>query len=327
MRSLPIKRHARRSLNVTASLQILERAALTLQMLVDWTRRATAVCASLDGDVSSNVGLPTGVPKWWEHALLERNQVVLAVRRGTLLFTVLTACLCSASGLVAQQCPVQLTTDGSSLGYRFRTTPKLHSTRCEGSYVSPVSGASISLVSYTMGPVTYDVNRDRELHISVSGIVADTNVIATRLVPRRYYRLDAKVTQKQPILVVPIDDVIGRIPVPAGELGVFGLRQITSGVLGYVPVKAAAPAKFADSRPTLVIQADIDISDVEWRISELGRPERNWEPVDGGMGLVPEGATLTISLGNKAPSTSSQFEVTYYVGGVPRTSSFILVPR
>jgi len=224
---------------------------------------------------------------------------------------------------IAQPCPVALPTNGTSLGYQHRAGPP----RCEGTYISPVSGsAGFALVSLTFGRVSY-LDQHQELHIRLPSAVAATRLRAVGLPQFPYYRLDAILPQTKPELRVPLGAVIKPEAIRAGDLGVFGLRDVSPTRQGYVPVIATSPGITPEAGVVAIVRPGADVLAVRWRLVAQGQPERDadWRPVDNGAGTVPGGTPLRIRLPAPLPAATSSLQITYFVGGVPDTNRFTLL--
>ncbi len=222
----------------------------------------------------------------------------------------------------AQPCPISLPTDDQRLGYRQRTNVL----RCEGTYVSPVSGqASFALVSLTQGRVIYRLNQDRELLIRLPAGNAETRILAVGLPLQRYYRMDAALSPGRPEFRLPLADVINPAGISAEELGVFGLRDISPTRVGHVPLVATTSGAPADQGLIAIIRPGADVLDVRWRLVPQNGAATGWQPVPGGTGLVPEGARLQLTLPPSLPAARTELEITFFAQGVPDTNRFTLL--
>ena len=223
----------------------------------------------------------------------------------------------------AQSCEA-LPVDASQWRYRFRSNVP----RCEGMYLSPVSGPQgMALVSLTFGEVTYDTRRDQYLEIELPVEPTEKTLVRAVGIPERlYYRLDVELGPGRSVLRLPLGDVVAPENISPEAFGIYGMRKLSGGQNAFIPVHAHGPGATAQEGIVAVVRPGSDVSDVQWRRYAPGVPPTTWAPVTAASGLVPEGARLVIVLGRDiAPQTT--FEVSYMSQGIGRADQFLLLAR
>lgn len=224
----------------------------------------------------------------------------------------------------SQSCPV-MPTDGSSQAYRYRDNVP----RCEGTLTQMVANTSaVSLISFTFGEVRYRLSTDRMLQISLPSPTEDlTRIRGVNLQARKYYRLDVNLPAGRNAIQIPLQDVLGQLRFEQDHLGVFGERDLSPTVVGYVPLRAAAPGTEPGTTLRVVIRPNIEVTAMKWRLSASGAQPTAWQDVPGAQGRVPLGTALPIELGNDLPGPRCLLELAYSVGGAPQDlpTEFVLL--
>jgi len=168
-------------------------------------------------------------------------------------------CVCSA-GVDAQEvkCDPLTALEGSKSGYHKRAN------RCEGLYVTNVSGRSLAATSFTLGSLRYEMKASTRLQVSAPGQRSAVNVRAVALPARTYYRMDAVLAPGSAMLW-PVADVLLPESLSDSRIGVFGWKgQEESKTL--VPLRVAAEgAPPTSGKPLLTVQANFDAQQVKWR--------------------------------------------------------------
>jgi hypothetical protein len=207
----------------------------------------------------------------------------------------------------------------SSLGYRFWSD----SPRCEGLYVSPVSGsAGVSLVSLTMGAIEYKQS-DEFLEIALVQPAKDvTHIRAVGIPLELFYRMDANIAAGRGSLRLPLGDVIAPAHIRSSDLGIYGARTLPGGIKGYVPLSVKSATSVAQPGIVAILRAGSDINDVEWRMYGNGLAATPLQAISIGPGLVGQGASFRIDLGPHPALSTFKLEISYYAAGVPRSDRF-----
>ena len=199
-----------------------------------------------------------------------------------------------------------LAPETNTLGYKIREG----SIRCEGLYRSPV-GSSLEIVGFRYGNSSLSSERSilnvsapplKQLAINVLNIRAEAIPLDT------YYRLDAVITEDQP-LTWPLNEVVIPAGISPDELGIFGwIQKDTGKVLVPVDVYPAgliSPAKVGKKPLTVIVRPAINVDKILWRTfpeNSIQRPEWNELERDkypNGRYLtfvVPDGPTEIIGL-------------------------------
>ena len=147
---------------------------------------------------------------------------------------------------------------GSPTGYRLRGD------RCEGVYVSLVGSRSLSAMSFTLGPIRYDLKSAAPLEVSAPGQSEAINVRATAIPLKTYYRMNA-VLPPHAVLSWPVTDVLAPEGLSDSRVGVMGWKGTPRDQV-LVPVRVAAKgASASPPKPLLIIQASFDAQLVKWR--------------------------------------------------------------
>ena len=170
----------------------------------------------------------------------------------------------AAAPAMAGPCEQGLAPIPGSDGYRERGA----GARCEGLFVSPVSGAALEVVSFTDAPLRYDLGPSATLAISLTGPTpgnATVHVRAIGIPDGLFYRLDADLAPGQ-TLAWPVGEVLIPDRIPPEQVGVLALLRDASGRTVYLPVHAAQPG----SRSTgggllLVLRPLAELGDPQWR--------------------------------------------------------------
>ncbi|MEK6374773.1 MAG: hypothetical protein AABO58_19005 [Acidobacteriota bacterium] len=170
-------------------------------------------------------------------------------------------CVCICRGVVDAQevkCEPLMALEGSKTGYQKR------SNRCEGLYVSNVSGRSLAAISFTLGSVRYELRASTHLQVSAPGQQSAVNVRAVAIPPKTYYRMDALLSPGS-TMSWPVSDVL--LPESLGDsrIGVFGWKGSEESKT-LIPLRVVAngvPTKSAS--PLLTVQANFDAQQLKWR--------------------------------------------------------------
>ena len=226
----------------------------------------------------------------------------------------------------AQQCERLPPAPGAG-GYQLRRG----SDRCEGIYISPVSGGGLQLVSLTFGRIAYEPDRDPTLFIQAPRTASAGLQLQGMGVPiGLYYRLDAALAEGRDFQL-PLTAVIKPNQIVASDLGLLAYRDAGGGRRVFLPVQVATdPKKFQAPQASIaIIRPDSDIQNVRWRLTPAGNPAPGeFQPVASAQGPVPSGYRMEIALPGFAPANEAVLELRYLdLGGRERTSRFQLALR
>jgi hypothetical protein len=201
---------------------------------------------------------------------------------------------------VAQRC-APLKPDGDQLGYSKRS----NDARCEGFYQQLSAGtAGVNVVSLTYGKVAFDPARDRELRLRLVEPPIEPIGIRGSLIPTdRYYRLDAQLSPGEPVVRLPLADVIKPSGMTPEQLGVYAFRSLPGNQEELIPLVVGAdaePSVRPDAPLWIVLRPAIDIANLRYRVRAAGQvPDYQFVPL--GRGPIPANSPLAFALG-AAPS-------------------------
>lgn len=234
--------------------------------------------------------------------------------------------LAGAGEAHAQQCERLPPAPGAG-GYQLRRG----SDRCEGIYVSPVSGGGLQLVSLTFGRIAYEPERDAQLYILAPRTASAGLKLQGMGIPiGLYYRLDAALAEGREFQL-PLAPVIKPNRIVATDLGLLAFRDSGGGRRVFVPVQVATdPAKYPPAQVSIaIIRPDSDIQNVRWRLTQAGAAAPGeFQPIASAQGPVPSGYRLEIGLPGLGQATEATLELRYLdLGGRERTSRFQLAVR
>lgn len=230
-----------------------------------------------------------------------------------------------AAGATAQECE-RLPPGPGATGYQLRRG----SDRCEGIYVSPVSGGGMQLVSLTFGRIAYEPERDATLVVKAPATAGTGLKLQGIGIPiGLYYRLDAALGADR-AFQLPLGSVIRPNRIPSTDLGLLAYRDSGAGRRIYVPVHVGIdPAKLPPAGAALAVaRPDSDVQNVRWRLTQGGAAPGEFRPVASAQGPVPSGNRLEIALPALDGASDATLELRYLdLGGRERTSRFLLSSR
>ena len=247
--------------------------------------------------------------------------------RAILAFSVFGLLLIAGAGeALAQQCERLPPAPGAG-GYQLRRG----SDRCEGIYVSPVSGGGLQLVSLTFGRIAYEPERDPTLFIQAPRTASAGLKLQGMGIPiGLYYRLDAALAEGRDFQL-PLASVIKPNRIVATDLGLLAYRETGGGRRVFVPVQVATdPAKYQGALASIaIVRPDSDVLNVRWRMTQAGvATPGEFQPIASAQGPVPSGYRLEIGLPGFGSATEATLELRYFdLGGRERTSRFQLALR
>ncbi len=159
--------------------------------------------------------------------------------------------------------------------------------RCEGFYQSKVAFASLDLIGFAKGKLSYALDEEEVVHITVPlkpvNQIDIINVRAQAFPVKTYYRLDATM----PVdggLDWPIKDVLKPKGILSKNIGIFGWYKPKSGITVYVPLRADPKKSHVrnDDKFRLFFRSNIDVSDINymWKYYKGGdlKKEKQYVP-------------------------------------------------
>jgi len=228
--------------------------------------------------------------------------------------------LCFVTARAAAQsagCDSSLDPTPDAEGYQPRA-----GSRCEGTYVSRVSGPALELVSLTWGALPAAVqpggmvltlptaaDRPGPVHIRALGIP-----------PGLYYRMDAEVPPGGSVTWPPTA-VLDKLKIGLSEVGVFGFARDPSGEIVYLPVAINGPAGIGEG---MVVQLRplTTMDEAKWRFVAQGTSPGEWTGTD----LKDDRLTIPLRVNRAAPPGTLQVSWTDPETGRSRIKSFELRP-
>lgn len=242
----------------------------------------------------------------------------------SLAFRALLLCLPIAEAH-AQACERLPPAPGAS-GYQLRRG----SDRCEGIYVSPVSGGGLQLVSFTFGKIAYELERDTVLLVAApAGAASGLKLQGTGIPIGLYYRLDAALGVPEPFRL-PLVPVIRPQRIAPPDLGLLAYREIAGGRRVFVPVHVGLdPARMSAATGRLaILRPDIDMQNVRWRLTAGGAVPGAFSEFANAQGPVPSGQRLEIALPPDPGPQEATLEIRYTdLAGRERATRFLLASR
>jgi hypothetical protein len=154
-------------------------------------------------------------------------------------------------------------------GYRQRAGGE----RCEGIYVSPVSGTPVELVSLTRGRLSYDPAHPAVLSVTLDQSPASggEHVRAVGVPRRLYYQMDADIVDGRAV-AWPVGDVLVRRQIMPDQLGILASRKDASSDTVFLAVDVApAGATPTHDQPIVMVLRVADVSDLKWRFVPKGQ--------------------------------------------------------
>jgi len=151
--------------------------------------------------------------------------------------------------------------------------------RCEGLYVSRVSGPAMELVSLTWGLFPGNRTDAGDLSVSVPrppGRTGSVHVRALGLPAGLYYRLDVDMPPGGHV-TWPTAPVLSRQHIGFDQVGLFAFARSASGQPVYLPV---AVDDTVDPKAGVVaeIRPLTPVDDLLWRFVRPGLPAPSWQP-------------------------------------------------
>lgn len=159
--------------------------------------------------------------------------------------------------------------DSGPDGYRERAGGE----RCEGIYVSPVSGTPVELLSLTRGRLSYDLAHPVVLSVSLDSPPPNegVHVRAVGVPDRLYYQMDAEITGDRAVSW-PLGDVPLRRRITSDQVGIFAFRKNASAEIVFLPVDVTpAGVALTHDQPVVATLRAIDVADLKWRFVPKGQ--------------------------------------------------------
>lgn len=163
--------------------------------------------------------------------------------------------------------------------------------RCEGAYIAKVGAPTLDLVGFTVGVLTYKLDRNETIQIeNTSG--ADLNVRASALPLNTYYRMDALLRSGK-TLDWAVKDILFDLKIPAASLGVYGWKGTGKEKI-YMPVKPVSSAYVSsDKSYYLVVRPSARVIGVKYRYALFGEPLPTYQEVNK---TFKSGQAISLSL-------------------------------
>jgi hypothetical protein len=166
----------------------------------------------------------------------------------------------------ALECDPMLTPTPGAQGYRVRADD----IRCEGFYVSPVSGPPIEIVSFTYGSLAQLSPRNRRVAVQLAVAQPPQGPVfvrATGIPMALYYRLDGELRPGRG-LTWPLEEVLAHDRLTGNEVGVYAYVRSTAGSITYLPVSVSLPGNTPPvlGHPRIVLRALEGITDATWAL-------------------------------------------------------------
>lgn len=245
--------------------------------------------------------------------------------RAALGLAALVGMIVGAEAIHAQECQ-RLPPAPGATGYQQRRG----SDRCEGLYVSPVSGGGLQLLSLTFGRIAFDLDRDPTLFVQApANAVPGLRLQGSGIPIGLYYRLEASLAAGG-AFQLPLAAVIKPSRIAPSDLGLVALREGSGGRRVFVPVQVGTVADRAPAsrEVTAVLRPDSDVLDMRWRLTPAGAGPGEYHPLPGAQGPVPAGQRLEVTLPAWPAESEAILELRYVdITGRERTSRFQLATR
>jgi hypothetical protein len=145
--------------------------------------------------------------------------------------------------------------------------------RCEGIYVSPVSGTPVELVSLTRGRLSYDPAHPAVLSVTLDQTPASggAHVRAVGIPRRLYYQMDADIVGGRAV-AWPAGDVLVRRQIMPDQLGILASRKDASSDTVFLAVDVVPTgATPAHDQPIVMLLRVVDVTDLKWRFVPKGQ--------------------------------------------------------
>ncbi len=152
-------------------------------------------------------------------------------------------------------------------GYQWRGN------RCEGFFISNISGGDIQVINVTIGVLTYQLDKKEQIIIDCPNISSLINIRAVSVPLRLFYRMDAKIDKTVKQMQWDVKNVIYKAKLDANKIGLFGWIQ-KDGEFFYVPVRAASKLSQSanaaqDNAVRLYWRASVDVENVHWKYADI----------------------------------------------------------
>jgi hypothetical protein len=245
--------------------------------------------------------------------------------RAALGLAALVGLIVGADFVHAQECQ-RLPPAPGATGYQQRRG----SDRCEGIYVSPVSGGGLQLLSLTFGRIAFDIDRDPTLFVQApANAAAGLRLQGSGIPIGLYYRLEAPLASGA-AFQLPLAAVIKPSRITSGDLGLLASREAGGGRRLFVPVHVATEARRQQvaREVTAVLRPDSDVLDMRWRLTPAGAAAGEYRALSGAQGPVPAGQRLEVVLPAWPTDGEATLELRYVdLAGRERSSRFQLATR
>jgi hypothetical protein len=151
--------------------------------------------------------------------------------------------------------------------------------RCEGMYVSPVSGASVDLVSVTYGPLP-DVGgaQPATLQLKIGGqppLASTVHIRAVGIPQSLYYQMDTTISPNQEA-AWPLNEVVRPEGIQLGDIGIFGFQNDDAKTI-FLPIVATSPGNAPSDRLFVTLRVD-NLLHLKWRFASQNAAVPEYSP-------------------------------------------------
>lgn len=156
---------------------------------------------------------------------------------------------------------------------------KARGDRCEGAYAAKVGAPSLDLVSFTIGKLSYKLDKSEIIEIkNLSG--SNIYIRAAAMPLNTYYRMDAYL-EKTRTLKWDVKDVLFSLKIPSNSLGVYGWSGSEKNKI-FIPVKPVSSITDpSDNKLYLIIRSSAKVLGGKYRYSQSGLNSSAYENISG----------------------------------------------
>lgn len=203
------------------------------------------------------------------------------MKRNLLLLVILLECKLFSIG----QCDSTLRpSENPSVAYRLRGS------KCEGEYLAQVGAPSIEIASFTIGLLTYKLERNEIIKI-INPAAFPIHIRSSALSIDTYYRMDA-LLKRRDTLKWSVNDVLLDLGISSRYLGVYG--WFGSGQeKTYLPARPVTSiTNQSDRNIYLIIRPSTRCKEAQYRYGLAGQPPGDYQTA--GLSNARESITITL---------------------------------
>lgn len=161
--------------------------------------------------------------------------------------------------------------DNPKLAYKDRGN------RCEGAYSAKVGAPSIDLVAFTVGALSYKLEKTEVIEIE-NPFGFTIHIRSSALPLNTYYRMDATL-EKSKTLKWEVKDALFDLQIPSNSLGIYGWMG-TENEKTFLPVKVVSSTiDRSDQKLYLIIRPSARVLGVKYRYSLAGESFNKYEDI------------------------------------------------